>query len=194
MHGTMCGNLTTILGRSDIRLHSVVPTITEIIVSGDIAAVGLTWTLTVERGGITPLRCRPRQAVKKSASATRLPRGQRGRHVDDDGRHGETSPTRGAVSRPPWRFLYSTMERHRGRKVLEVVRPVLSLDQASYRGIGRGSMRMKKYLQCAQWVGCRAALMQTALRTGPGRPSSLANAIALRSTRNRRRSVSLRRL
>ena len=54
MHGTMCGNLTTILGRSDIRLHSVVPTITEIIVSGDIAAVGLTWTLTVERGGITP--------------------------------------------------------------------------------------------------------------------------------------------
>jgi hypothetical protein len=62
------------------------------------------------------------------------------------------------------------MERHRGREVLEVVRPVLPPDQARYRGIGRGSMRMKKYLQCAQWVGCWAALMQAALRTGPGRP------------------------
>src|SRR5882762_10065500 len=52
-----------------------------------------------------------------------------------------------------------------GREVLEVVSPVLPPDQASYRGIGRGSMRMKKYLQCAQWVGCWAALMQAALRT-----------------------------
>src|SRR5262245_9898524 len=44
---TMCGNLTKILGRSDIRLHYGVPAIHEIIVSGDIAAVRLTWTLTV---------------------------------------------------------------------------------------------------------------------------------------------------
>ena len=49
----MCGNLTTILGRSDIRLHYAVPTIKEIVVSGDIAVVRLTWTLTVERGGAT---------------------------------------------------------------------------------------------------------------------------------------------
>jgi len=52
-YGTMCGNLTTILGRSDIRLHYAVPTIKEIVVSGDIAVVQLTWTLTVERGGAT---------------------------------------------------------------------------------------------------------------------------------------------
>ena len=48
---TMCGNLTKMLGRTDIRLHYDVPAIHEIIVSGDIAAVRLTWTLTVERGG-----------------------------------------------------------------------------------------------------------------------------------------------
>jgi uncharacterized protein (TIGR02246 family) len=48
---TMCGNLTRILARSDIRLHYDVPAIKEIIVSGDIAVVRLTWTLTVESGG-----------------------------------------------------------------------------------------------------------------------------------------------
>ena len=48
---TMCGNLTKILGRTDIRLHYDVPAIKEIIVSGGIAGVRLTWTLTVERGG-----------------------------------------------------------------------------------------------------------------------------------------------
>ena len=47
---TMCGNLTRILARSDIGLHYDVPAIKEIIVSGDIAVVRLTWTLTVERG------------------------------------------------------------------------------------------------------------------------------------------------
>jgi steroid delta-isomerase len=50
-YGTMCGNLTKILGRSDIRLHYDVPAVKEIIVSGNIAVVRLTWTLTVERGG-----------------------------------------------------------------------------------------------------------------------------------------------
>jgi steroid delta-isomerase len=50
---TMCGNLGNILARSDIRLHYAVPAIHEIIVSGDIAVVRLTWTLTVERGGAT---------------------------------------------------------------------------------------------------------------------------------------------
>jgi ketosteroid isomerase-like protein len=52
-YGTMCGNLTKILGRSDIRLHYAVPAVREVIISGDIAAVRLTWTLTVERGGAT---------------------------------------------------------------------------------------------------------------------------------------------
>lgn len=50
---TMCGNLTRVLARSDIRLRYAVPTIHEIAVSGDIAVVRLTWTLTVERGGAT---------------------------------------------------------------------------------------------------------------------------------------------
>jgi ketosteroid isomerase-like protein len=50
-HETMCGNLAKVLGRSDIRLHYAVPAVHEIIVSGDVAVVRLTWTLTVERGG-----------------------------------------------------------------------------------------------------------------------------------------------
>jgi len=50
-YDTMCGNLGKILARSDIRLHYAVPAVHEIIVSGDIAVVRLTWTLTVERGG-----------------------------------------------------------------------------------------------------------------------------------------------
>ena len=50
---TMCGNLTRMLGRSDIRLHYAVPAIHEIVVFGDIAVVRLTWTLTVGRNGAT---------------------------------------------------------------------------------------------------------------------------------------------
>jgi steroid delta-isomerase len=50
-YDTMCGNLTKMLGRSDIGLHYAVPAIHEIIVSGDIAVVRLTWTLTVQRAG-----------------------------------------------------------------------------------------------------------------------------------------------
>src|SRR5215475_1810740 len=38
---TMCGNLTKLLARSDIRLHYALPSIHEIAVSGDIAVVRL---------------------------------------------------------------------------------------------------------------------------------------------------------
>jgi ketosteroid isomerase-like protein len=50
---TMCGNLARMLGRSDIRLHYAIPDIHEIIISGDLAVVRLTWTLTVGSGGAT---------------------------------------------------------------------------------------------------------------------------------------------
>jgi steroid delta-isomerase len=50
---TMCGNLTKVLARPDIRLHYALPAIHEIAVAGDIAMVRLTWTLTVEAGGAT---------------------------------------------------------------------------------------------------------------------------------------------
>jgi uncharacterized protein (TIGR02246 family) len=50
---TMCTNLAKVLGRSDIGLHYAVPAIQEIIVSGDVAIVRLTWTLTVQRGDAT---------------------------------------------------------------------------------------------------------------------------------------------
>ena len=50
----------------------------------------------------------------------------------------ETSPTRGAVSRLPWRFLNSTVERHRGREVLEVLRPILPPDREK---LSRGASR-----------------------------------------------------
>jgi steroid delta-isomerase len=48
---TICGNLAKILARSDIKLHYDLPAIHEIIVSGDIAVVRLTWTLTAEAKG-----------------------------------------------------------------------------------------------------------------------------------------------
>ena len=50
---TMCGNLAKILRRSDIRLHYAVPAIHEIIISGDVGVVRLTWTLTVQRNGVS---------------------------------------------------------------------------------------------------------------------------------------------
>ena len=40
-----------VLGRTDILLHYAMPDIHEIIVSGDIAVVRLTWTLTTQAGG-----------------------------------------------------------------------------------------------------------------------------------------------
>jgi uncharacterized protein (TIGR02246 family) len=48
---TLCGNLAKILARPDIKLHYDLPTIHELIVSGDIAVVRLTWTLTAEAKG-----------------------------------------------------------------------------------------------------------------------------------------------
>ena len=48
---TMCTSLTRVLGRTDIQLHYAMPDIHEIIVSGDIAVVRLTWTLTTQAGG-----------------------------------------------------------------------------------------------------------------------------------------------
>jgi steroid delta-isomerase len=48
---TICGNLATILARSDIKLHYDLPAIHDIIVMGDDAVVRLTWTLTAEAKG-----------------------------------------------------------------------------------------------------------------------------------------------
>ncbi|MFO1084120.1 MAG: nuclear transport factor 2 family protein [Reyranellaceae bacterium] len=50
-HEMMCTNLTKMLGRSDIQLRYAMPDIHEIIVSGDLAVVRLTWTLTTQAGG-----------------------------------------------------------------------------------------------------------------------------------------------
>ena len=51
-HETMCASLTKVLGRSDIELHYAIPDIHEIIASGDVAIVRLTWTLTTQMGGV----------------------------------------------------------------------------------------------------------------------------------------------
>jgi uncharacterized protein (TIGR02246 family) len=48
---TMCGNLAKVFAREDLQLHYDPPAIHEIIVSGDMAMVRLTWTLTAETGG-----------------------------------------------------------------------------------------------------------------------------------------------
>lgn len=50
-HETMCASLNKVLGRSDIRLQYAMPDIHEIVVSGDLAIVRLTWTLTTELAG-----------------------------------------------------------------------------------------------------------------------------------------------
>lgn len=50
-HETICKNLTTVLAKSDIKLRYANPDIHEIIVSGDVAVVRLTWTLTTEAAG-----------------------------------------------------------------------------------------------------------------------------------------------
>jgi ketosteroid isomerase-like protein len=49
---TMCGNLAKLFSRTDLKLHYEVPAVHEIIVSGDIAVVRLTWTLTAEAKGV----------------------------------------------------------------------------------------------------------------------------------------------
>jgi uncharacterized protein (TIGR02246 family) len=48
---TMCDNLAAVLARPDVELRYDEPDIHEIILSGDIAVVRLTWTLTARAGG-----------------------------------------------------------------------------------------------------------------------------------------------
>jgi ketosteroid isomerase-like protein len=50
---TMCGNLAEVLAREDLVLHYDPPAIHEILLSGDMAAVRLTWTLTAAVDGST---------------------------------------------------------------------------------------------------------------------------------------------
>lgn len=50
---TMCVNLARTLAREDLRVSYAPPEIHEIIVSGDLAVVRLTWTLTAEAKGET---------------------------------------------------------------------------------------------------------------------------------------------
>ena len=45
---TLCANLAAILAKSDIKLSYANPDVHEIVVSGDVAVVRLTWTLTTE--------------------------------------------------------------------------------------------------------------------------------------------------
>jgi uncharacterized protein (TIGR02246 family) len=47
---TMCGNLAAVLARPDLELRYDEPEIHEIILSGDIAVLRLTWTLTARVG------------------------------------------------------------------------------------------------------------------------------------------------
>ena len=49
----MCENLTRVLARTDIQVSYRNPDIHEIIVSGEIAVVRLTWTLTAMASGTT---------------------------------------------------------------------------------------------------------------------------------------------
>jgi len=48
---TMCGNLAGLLAKTDVQVSYKNPDIHEIIVSGDVAVVRLTWTLTAEANG-----------------------------------------------------------------------------------------------------------------------------------------------
>jgi ketosteroid isomerase-like protein len=47
----MCGNLAKLLARTDLLVSYKNPDIHEITVSGDVAIVRLTWTLTTEANG-----------------------------------------------------------------------------------------------------------------------------------------------
>ena len=47
----LCGNLANLFTRSDLKLHYDLPTIHEMIVTGDVAVVRLKWTLTAEANG-----------------------------------------------------------------------------------------------------------------------------------------------
>lgn len=48
----LCANLRVVLARRDLKLRYYEPTIHEILVSGDLAVVRLTWTLTAEKNGV----------------------------------------------------------------------------------------------------------------------------------------------
>src|SRR5262245_43455749 len=50
---TMCANLAKVLARTDIQVSYKNPDVHEIIVSGDVAVVRLTWTLTANANGTT---------------------------------------------------------------------------------------------------------------------------------------------
>ncbi|MBV9391997.1 MAG: nuclear transport factor 2 family protein [Verrucomicrobia bacterium] len=53
IHGTresICANLSRIFSNSGLQLHYDKPDIDEIVTSGDVALVRLTWTLTTEKG------------------------------------------------------------------------------------------------------------------------------------------------
>ena len=47
----LCANLRVVLARRDLKLRYDEPAIHEILVSGDLAVVRLTWTLTAEKNG-----------------------------------------------------------------------------------------------------------------------------------------------
>ena len=48
----LCASIRTALARRDLKLRYDEPTIYEILVSGDLAVVRLTWTLTAEKNGV----------------------------------------------------------------------------------------------------------------------------------------------
>jgi hypothetical protein len=70
--------------------------------------------------------------------------------------HAERCKHRGPATgfAAPWRFPQSIAERHRtalGRRW--TFESIFNFDTASYRGGGRGGMRMEKYLRCARRSG-----------------------------------------
>jgi ketosteroid isomerase-like protein len=80
----ICGNISRLFGRRDLRLHYDYPEISEIIVSGDIAVVRIKWTLTVHKGarhdttpegGIDVFRRQPdgRWSIARMATFTMRP-------------------------------------------------------------------------------------------------------------------------
>ena len=48
----LCAGIRAALARRDLKLHYDEPTIHEILVSGDLAVVRLTWTLTTDKNGV----------------------------------------------------------------------------------------------------------------------------------------------
>ena len=48
----LCAGIRAALARRDLKLHYDEPAIHEILVSGDLAVVRLTWTLTTEKNGV----------------------------------------------------------------------------------------------------------------------------------------------